>query len=362
MHEIEDQTKFYNSKAENTGWRDFIGSDFINHLSFQASRLPNFGISLTAFTMAEILISLTIIGIIAAITLPSLRANINEKTWTTQRKALYSRLSQAISMMPSLNGYGIVINTDGTVNKSETANKATQAFITDGLSKVLKINNICDDKNLSKHKCNFPYNNIKTFNGSTINIPSDFYSMYSSIAYVSQNYINTKLVAFETANGESGLAYYNPNCNYFDKNSIIDAFHNDDNINNILPSLCVNFIFDVNGKKGPNKVGKDISYITVLSPTDSIVSFVIPHGDVKSLTYNEGVQYCRELGSDYRLPTIYDLISIYANIKIIYGIEYNRYWTSTIDKNSKPLTLYMARGHIRSMTKTLEYRVQCVER
>ena len=42
-----------------------------------------------AFTMAEILLSLTIIGVVAAITLPSLTGNINERTWNTQRKALY---------------------------------------------------------------------------------------------------------------------------------------------------------------------------------------------------------------------------------------------------------------------------------
>ena len=40
-----------------------------------------------AFTMAEILLSLTIIGVVAAITLPSLTGNINERTWNTQRKA-----------------------------------------------------------------------------------------------------------------------------------------------------------------------------------------------------------------------------------------------------------------------------------
>ena len=59
-----------------------------------------------AFTMAEILLSLTIIGVVAAITLPSLTGNINERTWNTQRKALYARFSQAIALMPSLNGYG----------------------------------------------------------------------------------------------------------------------------------------------------------------------------------------------------------------------------------------------------------------
>ena len=59
-----------------------------------------------AFTMAEILLSLTIIGVVAAITLPSLTGNINERTWNTQRKALYARFSQAIALMPALNAYG----------------------------------------------------------------------------------------------------------------------------------------------------------------------------------------------------------------------------------------------------------------
>ena len=32
MCEIEEQTKFYNSKAEKTGWRDFIRPNFIKNL------------------------------------------------------------------------------------------------------------------------------------------------------------------------------------------------------------------------------------------------------------------------------------------------------------------------------------------
>ena len=59
-----------------------------------------------AFTMAEILLSLTIIGVVAAITLPSLTGNINERTWNTQRKALYARFSQALPLMDALNGFG----------------------------------------------------------------------------------------------------------------------------------------------------------------------------------------------------------------------------------------------------------------
>ena len=85
-----------------------------------------------AFTMAEILLSLTIIGVVAAITLPSLTGNINERTWNTQRKALYARFSQAIALMPSLNQYSDV-----------------DTFLASGLAKVLKINNICDKDHLT---------------------------------------------------------------------------------------------------------------------------------------------------------------------------------------------------------------------
>ena len=85
-----------------------------------------------AFTMAEILLSLTIIGVVAAITLPSLTGNINERTWNTQRKALYARFSQAIALMPALNGYG-TLTEDESGNVTEDT--AAETFITAGLSK-----------------------------------------------------------------------------------------------------------------------------------------------------------------------------------------------------------------------------------
>ena len=55
-----------------------------------------------AFTLAEVLITLTIIGIIAAMVIPSLMADINEKAFDTQRKALYARFSQAIPAMDKI--------------------------------------------------------------------------------------------------------------------------------------------------------------------------------------------------------------------------------------------------------------------
>ena len=105
-----------------------------------AERLPQLNPGkILAFTMAEILLSLTIIGVVAAITLPSLTGNINERTWNTQRKALYARFSQAIALMPALNGYG-TLKEESSSGASDAVDTAAETFITGGLSKVLKIN------------------------------------------------------------------------------------------------------------------------------------------------------------------------------------------------------------------------------
>lgn len=51
-----------------------------------------------AFTMAEILITLTIIGVIAALTLPTLTADITAKQYATTYKKAYATIDQALKM------------------------------------------------------------------------------------------------------------------------------------------------------------------------------------------------------------------------------------------------------------------------
>ena len=162
------------------------------------------------FTMAEILLSLTIIGVVAAITLPSLTGNINERTWNTQRKALYARFSQAIALMPALNGYGTLREFTDSAGSTSIEDTAAETFVTNGLSKVLKINNICDSEHLSD--CGIP-EKILTIDGtSTISFPAAIYDLNEkfNVSWTdaggnsgSYSQINSKAAAFETANGES---------------------------------------------------------------------------------------------------------------------------------------------------------------
>ena len=282
-----------------------------------------------AFTMAEILLSLTIIGVVAAITLPSLTGNINERTWNTQRKALYARMSQAVALMPALNGYGTLKEETDSAGSTSIVDTAAVTFVTAGLSKVLKINNICDYEHLSD--CGIPdaFTNLK---GSKVEMPVDIVelnSFFTSGSWrngdfaVSYSQINTKAAAFETVNGESLVTYYNPRCRYrVDKSSA--GFSQ--------PDMCANFIYDLNGKRGPNTVGKDIGFITVMYPADSSVFMPMPYAKTAG---NASVKNANKLcqtnfGEEARLPNRNELAAVAFN-SLLTGdySENDAYWTST---------------------------------
>ena len=318
-----------------------------------------------AFTMAEILLSLTIIGVVAAITLPSLTGNINERTWNTQRKALYARFSQAISLMPALNGYGTLTEANSSASAVDTA---AETFITAGLSKVLKMTNICDSEHLSD--CGLP-DKITPHSGSVITpFPADFGALNSTMLHAthesfSHSMLNTKAAAFETQNGESVAVYYNPNC-----------------VSELSPSVwwdpiqnrvCANFIYDLNGKKGPNTYGKDIGFITVLYSVDSVVVAPLVHSrnataaplvasGSNSLTASKA---CTQLDENYRLPTKEEAGAMFVNQNLIGSINQEHYWTSSLslsNNESRGWAQSLWTGARLMLDRTQTKQVRCVKR
>ncbi len=277
--------------------------------------------------MAEILLSLTIIGVVAAITLPSLTGNINERTWNTQRKALYARLSQALPLMNALNGYGTLIEGNDSTSAVDTA---AETFVTNGLSKVLKINNICDSEHLAD--CGVT-SKITALNGTQINMPTTMQELNSNMVGSYSNaldrfsIIDTKAAAFETQNGESITVFYNPHClgslNEYPRGAG-GGFY-------MQPKICVNFIYDLNGNKGPNTVGKDIGFMTALYPFDAVL--VAPYPAVNALS---GLHYgvsaskaCTDYDSEYRLPNADELASMFINRTLLTDSITSTHWSSS---------------------------------
>ncbi len=293
-----------------------------------------------AFTMAEILLSLTIIGVVAAITLPSLTGNVNERVWNTQKKALYARFSQALALMPGLSGYGTYSGSNtgsaGSHSVSVTTDTAAEAFLTEGLSKVIKINNICDATHLAD--CGIP-SNLTTMAGTTINFPtklSELNSMFTGSYYPGGNSgyqnpqkdIDTKAAAFETQNGESIAVFYNPQC---------QADLQEADRHYAQPKMCANFVYDLNGNKGPNAMGKDIGFITALYASDPVI--VAPNalttnaksGSSSAIKQGAASAACTTQDAESRLPNINELSAIFYNKQLI-GNMTGYYWSSsTVD-------------------------------
>ncbi len=324
-----------------------------------------------AFTMAEILLSLTIIGVVAAITLPSLTGNINERTWNTQRKALYARMSQAIALMPSLNGYGTLTEGNDSTSAVDTA---AETFVTEGLSKVLKINNICDYKHLED--CGIP-SNITPYSGSIIaKFPEtlkDYNNSLVSVSFIdaaggtcSYSQTNTKVAAFETQNGESIAVYYNPNC--------LSDLKSGDAWDPVQARLCANFVYDLNGTKGPNSYGKDIGFISVFYPTDSdvVAPYVYMHDSgsapqVSSGNEQSASELCTAtLGGEYRVPNKNEAAAMFVNRVLIGGSFIGEhYWTSGIgiyNGTTRGSAQSMYSGAELLKLRSESVRVRCVKR
>ena len=70
-----------------------------------------------AFTLAEVLITLGIIGIVAALTMPALIGNYRKSQTVTQLKKIYSALQQSILM--SQNEYGDIADWDWALSTED---------------------------------------------------------------------------------------------------------------------------------------------------------------------------------------------------------------------------------------------------
>ena len=286
-----------------------------------------------SFSMAEILISLTVIGIVAAVTLPALKNNVSQRAWNAQKKALFVRLDGALSLMPALNGFGeytvTVTETEEegeeegetiVTTTTDVTDTAALTFVTKGLSKKLEMNRICDVDEIEK--CGIPPK-ITTLSGSAITFPKKV-SELNPVAinpgtYSGANYAgapDTKIAAFETKNGESVAVFYNPVCTptptIFPGTSFPFYY--------VQEVICVNLIYDLNGLALPNTVGKDVGFVTALYSSGSSVVSPTPlssNAATSTVTVASASQKCAAQAKDTRVPTENELASMFYNYRLL---------------------------------------------
>ena len=198
-----------------------------------------------AFTLAEVLITLGIIGVVAALTLPTLMKNIKAKVEANQVSVIEKKLIQGLNLLNSQdNGLSVAYNS------SEDFVKA--------LSKHMKIVTICGKNELSK--C-MSYDSIRynDKNGKETTVKLDEMGTADKLNIKAEGF--SDLAGFVTGDGTPFIISYNQQCATADPDRPFKTI-----------SDCVAGIYDLNGAKGPNRFGMS-STNGALSYSSDIHSF-----------------------------------------------------------------------------------------
>jgi len=212
----------------------------------------------SGFTLAEVLITLGIIGVVAALTIPILIANYQKTQYVTQLKKAYSQFNQALSLFATDQGcIGDLACTNFFENGSTTQDFGDEFVKYFKILKNCELNDSQGCMNDSSHN---------TFDGS------------GPISYLDQENLMYKFVI---ADGTS-----------FEIRTFDSCYAG--GLNN-LSQRCGYVYIDVNGPgKGPNCMGRDIFSFEI---TNGKGPAIYPTGGADDSDMMMGSQYWKDTGS-----------------------------------------------------------------
>ena len=188
-----------------------------------------------AFTLAEVLITLAVIGVVAAMTLPTLIAKINEKADSNQKAVIEAKLIQGLNML----------DLHGGMNDTYSS---TAEFVEE-LGKYMKITAVCDGSTKAFTEC-LPYSELNYIqNGEQKSIELSKINSASSLNLPTggeKDFMNP--VAIVLGDGTPIILSYDKKC-ISDPDSV--------KVDNKQIHSCVAGIYDFNGSRKPNLYGGD---------------------------------------------------------------------------------------------------------
>ena len=131
-----------------------------NHLGVGKKQV---GFALNAFTLAEVLITLVVIGVIAAITVPMLMTSYKKQETVSRLKKVYSSFAQTTSR---------AVLDNGPV-ESWDLTKGPEFFLDTYIAPYLDIEKNCEDSNLGD--CEFKY---KLISGKEVYVSSGYWRKF----------------------------------------------------------------------------------------------------------------------------------------------------------------------------------------
>ena len=204
-----------------------------------------------AFTLAEVLITLGIIGVVAAMTLPAFISNVQGRIQAKRVENINQKLSKVTDKM--------------AVQSGLIGYPDTMAFVQE-MKKHMSIAKVCDNSHLSecwgttevdvgKDK---PWEISKTKTAKTLKIGEP------------DNWADT--VGIVTADGTPMILSYDKECN-FDPNNAGLQYNQSSGKSNSL--VCLSGVFDWNGGAKPNKLGDDVITLGMASGLGSSCAFEV---------------------------------------------------------------------------------------
>ncbi|MCM1338319.1 MAG: type II secretion system GspH family protein, partial [Muribaculaceae bacterium] len=207
-----------------------------------------------AFTLAEVLITLGIIGVVAAMTIPNLMTKIRWVVLKQQYKESYSTMNQALKLVYEKNDtiYNCYYEEYGNYWLQGPQETAQCKALYDELKTVLKVSHICEN-NAYQNGCIPKYRGINDIYAE-LN-PDVEQPTFAGCAGFKTDSILKNNPAWVLADGTI-IGFYQPSSLAFTKI----------------------FFMDINGSKKPNKWGYDIFAFMVMSDASGTKLYIRPGG------------------------------------------------------------------------------------
>ena len=343
---------------------------YLSPMRWGVERSPKQGFQ--GFTLAEVLITLGIIGVVAAMTIPTLVTNNQQRSMDTAANVFNTKLGEALKVMNS---------------QSSLAGFATTRDFVDELSKHIKIIKTCNSNELDICFASEFSTNDDTFKVEELkqakNLNKD------------GNY-GTETIGAVFADGVTALIAYNPNATQDPfSNQVVGVTSSGagKDLSIGLGTDALAILYDVSGTSNPNTYtnNKDIRGINIalntkictseLSNGTCIYNMKTSYSSVDCSTANAGssdyTKYCAPTPSGYvddhwagakkacelqgmRLPTKEELLALYNDPTWADKQTSGIYWSSSENATNRAYFVNFGSGVVDYFIKFLQYDVMCV--
>ena len=219
-----------------------------------------------AFTLAEVLVTLGIIGVVAVLTVPNIISNYQKKVYVAQLQKAYSQLQQVFDLAMADDEVEYLADTEllQSINVAFAAEEDQSAF-SSKLSEYMKIQKVCQPRDFSDGCHSIRYTEPDGCDDSNYGVALQVFSANGAIYF------------FDLM--KSPHAISDESCKRVkEKGGNVCAYHSSE------------FAIDINGVKGPNRRARDLFYFVIddkgqVYPSGSISVYGRPSSENKCPYY-----------------------------------------------------------------------------